>query len=133
MSAMHRMTIAGLLVFCTLAGAAAGYFVAARQDKLEQLNQFYSINAAEARANATALSHLRSEGAENGIKVLETQLSIALITLGTYEENVQAKDRLNQVYGDIARVREYYRRFPDARPSPYAADGLELGAAPHAP
>ena len=125
---MRILKQTALLLAFAIAGGAIGYFIAVREERVKQLEIFYSFSSADARATATALTLLRSGNTDKATRFLEGALTGDLISLGRYEKDIPEKLRHRDVYEGVAKVREYYVKFPEATPSPYAAGGLALGA-----
>jgi len=129
---MRILKQTALLLAFAIAGGALGYVIAVRAERVKQLDTFYSFSSADARATAAALTLLRSGDTGKATRFLEGTLTGDLVSLGRYETDIPESLRHRDVYEGVAKVREYYARFPEATPSPYAAGGLALGTpAPH--
>ncbi|NZA27714.1 hypothetical protein H0E84_15135 [Luteimonas sp. SJ-92] len=115
------------LVAVALFSAFSGYLYAKEESGRESLERFYVRSASEARFLALTLSHLRSGDKETALRSLDAMLVGNLISLANYERDIPLKRRDKTIYDDIAKVRIYYRQFPQPDSLQYAEEALSLG------
>jgi hypothetical protein len=123
---VKRLAVAVLCGATALASAFAGYFYAKHESDKEALQNLYLNSALAAKLDATILSEFRSGETEKALKFLSSLLEGELITLNFYEKNLSPSERSLTVYENVAVVRAYYERFPEAERPNYGKEGLAL-------
>ena len=114
------------LLGCTLVGAAAGYALASHQSDRVLSRSFYADASSNVRVLSLALHFLRSGESAKAVGFLESILNGNLISLTYYERDVPLSSRDPNVYAAIGKARDYFNRFPEAKPSEHAEDALQL-------